>query len=178
MPKRKVQKEALVEEIAEQLANSSVIILSDFTGMDVETATEIRKRFREASVTYRVVKNTLARRALEQAGFSQLVEHVQGPNGMALAEGDPVSAAKILVDFEKKNDTPKIMTGWVEETVVTAAEIRRIAALPSREQLLAQIAAGFQAPVAGLARLLHELTRTLVSTLDEVAKQKGAESGA
>lgn len=175
MPMRRDKKEAVVEELTERLQSSSVILLSDFTGMDVETATEIRRRFREASVTYRVVKNTLARMALENAGFNDLIGHVKGPNGLVLSESDPVSAAQILVEFEKKKDTPKITTGWVDDNVVTAAEIRRIAALPSRDQLLAQIAAGFQAPVAGLARLLHELTRKMVATLDAVAKQKGAE---
>jgi len=178
MPMRRNQKAEVIEELTGLLEKSQVILLTDFTGMDVEAATEIRKRFHEASVTYRVVKNTLARRAFENAGLTDLAQHLDGPNGLALSEDDPVAAAKILVDFEKKNDTPKITTGWIEENVVTAAEIRRIASLPSRDQLLAQIAAGFQAPVSGLARLLHELTRTLVSTLDEVAKQKGAESGA
>jgi large subunit ribosomal protein L10 len=178
MPMRKEQKAVIIEELTERLKESSVILLSDFTGMNTETATEIRKRFREASVTYRVVKNTLARRALKDAGFSELVDKVKGPNGVAMSGSDPVSAAKILVEFEKKGDTPKITTGWIDANVVTAADIRRIASLPSREQLLAQIAAGFQAPVSGLARLLHELTRKMVATLDAVAKQKGAGSEA
>jgi large subunit ribosomal protein L10 len=178
MPMRKREKEAVVEELRGTLQEYDVILLSDFTGMNVETATEIRKRFHEASVTYRVVKNTLARRAFESAGLADLAGHLKGPNGLVLAKGDPIAAAQILVDFEKRNDTPKITTGWIEENVVTAAEIRRIASLPSRDQLLAQIAAGFQAPVSGLARLLHELTRKMVATLDAVAKQKGAESGA
>jgi large subunit ribosomal protein L10 len=178
MPMRKEQKEAIVEELAEQLGKNSVLLLTDFTGMDVETAAEIRERFRGASVTYRVVKNTLARRALKKIGRDALIEHLSGPNGVVMAESDPTEAAKIIVEFEKKKDTPKVGAGWVDAGVMTAADIRRIAALPSREQLLAQIAAGFQAPVSGLARLLHELTRQLVSTLDEVAKKKAAESGA
>jgi large subunit ribosomal protein L10 len=178
MPLTRSQKEARVEELAKQFEGKSVVILSDFTGMDVETATEIRKRFREASVEYRVVKNTLAIRAAEKVGFGDLVGSLSGPNGVVLADGDPVAPAKILVEFEKKNNTPKIRAGWIDATLMTAAEIRRIADLPTREVLLAQIAAGFQAPVAGLARLLSELARKLVSTLDEIGKQKGAESGA
>jgi large subunit ribosomal protein L10 len=178
MPMQKNRKKAIVEELTGELGKHNIILLSDFTGMDVETATEIRKRFREASVEYRVVKNTLARRALVDAGFEILAERLGGPNSMVMADDDPSEAAKILVEFEKKKSTPKITTGWVDDSIVTAAEIRRIAALPSRDQLLAQIAAGFQAPVSGLARLLHELTRKMVATLDAVAKQKGAESGA
>jgi large subunit ribosomal protein L10 len=178
MPMRKQQKAAVIEELTERFRGHSVIFLSDFTGMDVETATEIRRRFRDASVSFAVVKNTLARRALEEAGHGDLVEFMTGPNALVMAESDPVEAAKILVEFEKKKDTPKIKTGRVDANLMTAAQIRRIADLPSRDQLLAQIAAGFQAPVSGLARLLHELVRKLVSTIDEVSKKKAAESGA
>ncbi len=178
MPMRREQKEVIVEELAGQLEGSAVVLLSDFTGMDVATATEIRRRFRDASVKYRVVKNALARVAFERAGLAGLAEYLNGPNGVVISERDPVAAAKILVEFEKKGDTPKITHGWVDSALMSAADIRRIAELPSREQLLAQIAAGFQAPVSGLARLLNELGRRLVSTLDEVGKKKAAEFGA
>jgi large subunit ribosomal protein L10 len=172
------KKEDRVAELAKQLEGKGVVILSDFTGMNVETATEIRKRFRESAVSYLVVKNTLASRAAESVGLGELVEDLDGPNAFAMTEDDPVAPAKILVEFEKKHNTPQITKGWIESTVMTAAEIRRIADLPTREVLLAQIAAGFQAPVAGLARLLNELSRKLVATLDAVAKSKGAETGA
>jgi large subunit ribosomal protein L10 len=178
MPLTKKQKEDAVEELASEIRDHSIVLLSDFTGMNVETATEIRRRFREQSVKFRVVKNTLAKRALEEIGAADLAQHLTGPNAVVLSESDPVAPAKILVEFEKKNDTPKIRTGWVDASIVTAAEIRRIADLPSREQLLAQIAAGFQAPVAGLTRLLHEMLRQLVSTLDEIGKSKAAGSNA
>lgn len=178
MPLTKKQKESAVEALADEIGRHSVILLSDFTGMSVETATEIRRRFREESVKFRVVKNSLARRALQEIGASALAEHLTGPNAVVLSESDPVGPAKILVEFEKKNDTPKIRTGWVDATIVSAAEIRRMADLPSREQLLAQIAAGFQAPVSNFARLMSEMLRRLVSTLDEVGKSKAAESSA
>ena len=178
MPLTRSQKEARVEELKKQLTSKSSVLLGDFTGMDVATATEMRQRLREASVEYRVVKNSLAKLAMEEAGFSALTEHMTGPNGFVMTDGDAAIAAKIMVEFETSKKTPQIRTGIIDAAVVTAAEIRRIAELPSREVLLAQIAAGFQAPVAGLARLLNELSRKLVATLDAVAKQKGAESGA
>lgn len=173
-----MQKEARVEELKKQLMSKSSVLLGDFTGMDVATATEMRQRLREASVEYRVVKNSLAKLAMEEAGFSALTEHMSGPNGFVMTDGDAAIAAKIMVEFEKNKKTPRIRTGIIDAAVVTAADIRRIAELPSREVLLAQIAAGLQAPVVGLARLLNELSRKLVATLDAVAKQKGAESGA
>ena len=178
MPLTRPQKEARLDTLRRQLASKSTVLLGDFTGMDVATATEMRQKLREASVEYRVVKNTLAKLAMEEAGFGELTEHVTGPNGFVMTDGDAAEAARIMVEFEKAKKTPQIRAGIIDAAIVTAAEIRRIAALPSREVLLAQIAAGFQAPVAGLARLLNELSRKLVATLDAVAKQKGAESGA
>lgn len=178
MPLTREQKEARVAELRKELEGKNVVLLSDFTGMDVATATEMRSKFRAASVDFRVVKNTLAKRAMEEAGLSELAGDMKGPNGFVMTEGDPAQAAKILVEFEKGKKTPQIKTGIIDAAMVTAAQIRRIAELPSREVLLAQIAAGFQAPVAGLARLLNELSRKLVATLDAVAKQKGAESDA
>ena len=178
MPLTRSQKEARVEELKKQFTSKSTVLVGDFTGMDVATATEMRRKMREASVEYRVVKNSLAKLAMEEAGFGALTEHMTGPNGFVMTDGDAAVAAKIMVEFEKTKKTPQIRVGIIDAAIVTAADVRRIAELPSREVLLAQIAAGFQAPVAGLARLLNELTRTLVATLDAVAKQKGAESGA
>jgi large subunit ribosomal protein L10 len=169
------EKEARVEELSKQLKGKGVVLLSDFTGMDVLTATEIRRRFREASVEFRVVKNTLVKRAIEDAGLADLSESLKGPNAIVLSKDDPIAPAKILAEFEKKRSTPKIKSGWVESRVLTAAEIRRLAELPSRDVLLAQIAAGFQAPISGFAALLSEMLRRFVSTLDEVAKKRGAE---
>ncbi len=178
MPLTRSQKEARVEELKKQLTSKSSVLVGDFTGMDVATATEMRRKMREASVEYRVVKNSLAKLAMEEAGFGALTEHLTGPNGFVMTDGDAAVAAKIMVEFEKTRKTPQIRMGIIDAAIVTAADVRRIAELPSREVLLAQIAAGFQAPVAGLARLLNELSRKLVATLDAVAKQKGAESGA
>ena len=178
MPLTRLQKEARVEELKKQLTSKSSVLVGDFTGMDVATATEMRQRLREVSVECRVVKNSLAKLAMDEAGFGALKEHMSGPNGFVMTDGDAAVAAKIMVEFERTRKTPQIRIGMIDAAVVTAADIRRIAELPSREVLLAQIAAGFQAPVAGLARLLNELSRKLVATLDAVAKQKGAESGA
>ena len=178
MPMVRAEKEAPVKELVEFLQGNNVILLSDFTGMDVETATEIRRRFREESVEFRVVKNTLAKLAAQEAGLDELADLFQGPNAVVISKDDPVAPAKILAEFEKKADTPKIKRGWVESVLITEAEIKRLAELPPKEVLLAQIAAGFQAPVAGFARIMHEMLRQLVSVLDEVGKTKGAASGA
>jgi len=169
---QKHEKEANVEVLAKQLEGKGVILLSDFTGMDVAAATEIRRQFREASVEFRVVKNTLAKLAAEKAGMEVLGSHLTGPNALVMAESDPAAAAKILAEFEKKNKTPQIRMGIIDSNVVTAGQIREIATLPGREVLLGQIAAGIQAPVSAFARTLGEILRTFVSTLDEIRKTK------
>jgi large subunit ribosomal protein L10 len=174
MPLTRAQKEARVAELKKQLESKTSILLGDFTGMDVATATEIRQRFRDASVEYRVVKNSLARLAMKETGHGDLAGDLTGPNGFVMTGGDAAIAAKIMVEFEKSKKTPQIRCGIIDDAMVTAADIRSIAELPSREVLLAQIAAGFQAPVAGLARVLHELSRKLVATLDAVREQKEA----
>lgn len=178
MPMMRKDKEARIEELAKAFEGKNVVFLSDFTGMNVETATEIRRRMRAESVEFYVVKNTLAKLAAEKAGLGEIADLFTGPNAIVLSDGDPVAPAKILTEFEKKGNTPKIRLGWVESVIVSQAEIRRLAELPPREVLLAQIAAGFQAPVAGFARLLHEMLRQLVSVIDEVGKAKGAASSA
>jgi large subunit ribosomal protein L10 len=174
MPLTRAQKEARVRDLKKQLESKTSILLGDFTGMDVTTSTEIRQRFREASVEYRVVKNTLARLAMEETGFGDLARDMSGPNGFVMTDGDAAVAAKIMVEFEKTKKTPQIRFGLIDAALVTASDIRAIAELPPREVLLAQIAAGFQAPVAGLARLLHELMRKFVATVDAVREQKEA----
>jgi large subunit ribosomal protein L10 len=174
MPLTKAQKAARVDELKKEIASVQHILVGDFTSMDVATATEMRAKLREAQVSYRVVKNSLARLAMKGTDFEELAGLLKGPNGFVMTEGDAAEAAKIMVEFEKGKKTPQIRLGFIDSMMVTAAEIRRIAELPSREVLLAQIAAGFQAPVAGLARVLHELSRKLVATLDAVREQKAA----
>jgi large subunit ribosomal protein L10 len=173
MPLTRAQKKTRVDELKKELESQTHILVGDFTNMDVATATEMRAKLREAKISYRVVKNSLARLAMKGTEFEGLIEHLKGPNGLVMTNGDAAEAAKILVEYEKSKKTPQIRTGLIDSMMMTAAEIRRIAELPSREVLLAQIAAGFQAPVAGLARVLHELARKLVATLDAVREQKG-----
>ena len=133
MPLTRLQKEARVEELTKQLTSKSSVLVGDFTGMDVATATEMRRKMREASVEYRVVKNSLAKLAMEEAGFGALMEHMTGPNGFVMTDGDAAVAAKIMVEFEKTKKTPQIRVGIIDAAIVTAADVRRIAELPSRE---------------------------------------------
>lgn len=175
---QRVQKEQVVERLGERLEEAKCLYLTDFTGLDVEAMTELRRRLTAASVEYIVVKNTLARRALAGGRYDGLAEHLQGANAFALAGEDVVTAAKILTDFAREREKPRIKGGAIEGKVVSLDEIRRIAELPPREQLLAQVVGGMKAPIAGLAYVLSGLLAKFVRTVDAVREQKQSEGGA
>lgn len=164
----KTGKQQAVEELSARLDGARCVVVTDFTGLDVSAITELRRRLSSARVEYVVVKNTLARRALAKGPFAPLVDHLSGPNAFALSREDVVSAAKILTEFARERDRPQIKAGAIEGEIVSLEEIRRIAQLPPREQLLAQVVGTARAPIAGLVHTLSGLLAKLVRTLDAV----------
>jgi len=174
---RIAEKEQVVQELGRRLTEAKCLYVTDFTGLDVATMTELRRKLAEAEVEYVVVKNTLAKRALEGSGFEALVGELEGPNAFAVSRSDVVAAAKILSDFERDREKPKIKAGVIEGEIVSMAEIRRIASLPPREVLLAQIMGSARAPMVGLVGILHGLLAKFVRTVDAVRAQKEAAGG-
>ena len=152
MKATKTQKQETVTALAGRLKRSPTVYVTDFTGLNVAKATELRRRLRAAGVDYVVVKNTLARRALDAAAVPALSEHLTGPTALVLAGRDPVGAAKVLTDFAKENEKPKIRVGLVDGKAVSADQVKRLASLPSKQELLAQLGGAFQAPMAGFRR--------------------------
>lgn len=172
MKKEKIE---LTAELADVLGGADVLYFTDFTGLNVQDMTELRRRFREAGSRYLVVKNRLALRALETLDLPDVSEHLQGPTGLIIAADDPVAPAKTLRAFAKEfEDRPAIKGGVVEKRRVSAAEITELAELPPREELLAGIAGSLTAPVAGIVGVLNGLLRDLAYMVEEVArKQEG-----
>lgn len=168
------KKHEVVAELSEKLSEAKCLYLTDFTGLDVAAITELRRRLTAASVDYLVVKNTLARRALAGGPYEGLAEHLSGPNAFALSREDVVTAAKILTDFAREREKPQIRAGAIEGRVVSIDEIRRIAELPPRDQLLAQLVGTARAPIAGLVYTLSGLLAKFVRTVDAVRLQKVA----
>ncbi len=168
------QKQEVVADLSAKLSKAKCLYLTDFTGLDVASITELRRRLTSAGVEYVVVKNTLARRALTGGPYEGLTEHLAGPNAFALSEGDVVTAAKILTEFARERERPQIRAGAVEGRVVSIEEIRRIADLPPREQLLAVVVGTMAAPIAGLVYTLSGLLSKFVRTVDAVREQKQA----
>jgi large subunit ribosomal protein L10 len=165
------EKEKIVEEFTGMLSDATGIVLADFTGLNVSDMTQLRRLCRQEEVSFRVIKNTLAIRAAENAGVTDIIPVLTGTNAFALGK-DPVAPAKVLVEFQKKNEFLKVKSGVVEGRLVDRSEIRRIASLPSRDELLSQVLAGFQGPTAGFARALSAMIRQVVTAMDEIRKTK------
>lgn len=181
----KKQKSIQIEEITEKLEKAQSVYLADFTGLDVASMTELRKRFRDACkpeedvyVEFRVVKNTLAERAAEDAGYEKLTEYLAGPTAIAIGINDIPTAAKLLIDFANEikegpeDERPKIKIGIIDKKIVPQERVKDIASLPSKEVLLAQVVGGFQSPLSGFVGVLSGTLRKLVYALDAVKKQK------
>ncbi|MSQ60432.1 MAG: 50S ribosomal protein L10 [Betaproteobacteria bacterium] len=164
-------KKAVVAEIGGQVAGSQAIILAEYRGMHVVDVTVLRAKARASGVYLRVLKNTLARRAVEGTPFEGLAKHMVGPLAYGMSK-DPVSAAKVLQEFAKTNDKLVIKAGAMHNQVMTAKEVAVLASMPSREELLAKLMGAMQAPVTKLVRTMNEVPSKFVRALAAVRDQK------
>lgn len=153
MPNAKVleEKKQLVQELKESFQDSVCTVITDYRGLNVAQVTELRKQLREAGVEYRVIKNTLLRRATSEIDLEGLNEHLVGPTAIAFSKEDAVAPAKVLQEFSKKNEHLKIQGGVLEGEIVNADQIKELADLPSREGLLSMLLSVLQAPVRNFA---------------------------
>ena len=179
MPSNEVleQKKAQVAELTEVLKNAQTGILVDYRGLTVEEDTKLRNDLRAANVKYFVVKNTLLRLAANETGLNGLDEVLHGPTALAVSSEDAVAPAKVISDFAKGNDKLEIKSGFMDGEVMTLDEVKKLAATPSREALLAKVLGSLNAPISNLARLLSTIVDGGVEIADLVAK-KNAEAPA
>ncbi len=174
MIRTKAQKQEQVTALATRLARSPTVYVTDFTGLNVARITDLRRRLRKAGVDYVVVKNTLARRALKDVAVPGLESHLEGPTALVLAGADPLAAAKVLADFVREHDKPAIKIGLVDGKTVTPEQVKRLAALPARPELLAQLGGAFQAPLAGFVGALQGLLQTMVGVFEALRAQRAS----
>ena len=172
----KPQRQEMVDALKADLQASPNVYLTDFTGLDVLLMTELRRRLRGAGVKYIVVKNTLMQRALAENDVTELDDHLTGPTGVVLAGEDPVAAAKVLAEFVKEHEGPAIKIGFLDGKLVSPEDVQRLAKLPSRDQLLAQLAGTMQAPEAGFLGALNGLLYQFVGAVEALRAQRSAES--
>jgi large subunit ribosomal protein L10 len=171
----RAQKEAIVSELAEKLRTAAGGVFVDYTGTSVAADTEMRRKLRAAGVEYAVVKNTLTRFAAKETSLDELDPILNGPTALAISFGDPVAAAKLINEYATKRDsTIKVKAGIVEGKVINPAQVTALAELPSKEQLVAQLAGTLIAPVRGLATVLNANISGLARALQAVADQKAA----
>ncbi|OLC70676.1 MAG: 50S ribosomal protein L10 [Gemmatimonadetes bacterium 13_1_40CM_4_69_8] len=172
MIRTKAEKQETVTALAAKLERSSTVYVTDFTGLNVARITDLRRRLRAAGVEYVVVKNTLARRALQHAQVPGLEAHLAGPTALVLAGADPVSAAKVLTDFAKEFQKPAIKVGLVGGKAVTPDQVKRLASLPTRNELLARLGGALQAPMVGFVGALHGLLLNMVGALEALRTER------
>ena len=169
------EKAAKVEEVSALVATAQSIVVAEYRGLDVDSATKLRKQARSQGVQLRVLKNTLARRAVSGTAFAGLSDKLVGPLVYGFS-ADPVAAAKVLAGFAKDNDKLVVKAGAMPNYVMDDKGVKALATMPSREQLLAKLMATMQAPIGQFVRTLNEVPSRLVRTLAAVrdAKEKAA----
>ena len=164
-------KKAVVAEISAEVAKAQAIVVAEYRGLEVGSMTELRREARKSGVYLRVLKNTLARRAVDGTPFSGLSEHMVGPLVYGISP-DPVATAKLLNDFAKANDKLVIKACAMPNAVISAKEVKALASMPSRNELLAKLMGTMQAPVAKLVQTMNEVPSRFVRTLAAVRDQK------
>ncbi|MDO8500579.1 MAG: 50S ribosomal protein L10 [Gemmatimonadaceae bacterium] len=167
---KRTEKEQLVSELRDKLQGAKSLYYTDFTGLNVKRMTELRRRLKRAGVNYVVIKNTLALRAVNESGL--VGERLKGPTGLVFGT-DPVAAAKVLTDFAREfEQKPAVKGGMLGGKPVDAAQVKKLASLPSREQMLAELGAGLQSPMAAFVGALNGLLYMFAGALDALKSQR------
>jgi len=168
------QKQATVSEVATTLQGAQSLIVAEYRGLNVERITQLRSKARKSGVWLRVLKNTLARRAVKGTPFEKLSEKMVGPLMYGISQ-DPVAGAKVLSEFAKENEQFVIKAGAMPNAVMSAQDIKALALLPSREELLAKLLGTMQAPMTKLVRTLNEVPGKFVRTLAAYRDQRSGD---
>lgn len=176
----KQDKEQSVLEIKEKLDKASSIYLTDFSGLTVAETNDLRDELFNAKVEYKVLKNTLVKKALEQsenrfnAQSEKIGEFLKGPTGIIFAFDDPVSPAKIIKKFFDKGEKPKLKLALVEDVAYEGKQLNQLASLQSKPELIASIVGSLHAPISGIVGSINAVIRDLASIVEEVAKKQQA----
>jgi large subunit ribosomal protein L10 len=166
----RTEKQQLVTELTDKIKGAKALYYTDFTGLNVKRMTELRRRFRKAGVEYVVIKNTLALRAINESGLAGT--RLRGPTGVVVSK-DPVAAAKLLTDFARENDQkPVVKGGLLDGAAIDDVQVKKLASMPSREQMLAELGAGLMSPMAAFVGALNGLMYMMVGALEALKAQK------
>lgn len=166
------EKIKLVEEITGEFQRAGSVFIADYTGLRVSDMTQLRKQLRDAGVEFRVVKNSLLRRAASEAGLGEIDDSFKGQTAVAFGPADPVQTAKIFHEFYGRIEKPSVRKFVFEKRTYGPADLKEIASLPPREIILSQLVAAVEGPIAGFIGTLDAIIREFVGTVDAIAEKK------
>jgi len=166
------EKIAAVEYVAEVFKDARSVVLNDFTGLDVEKISELRRVCRENNIEFRVVKNSLAKIGVKDSVAAELEKYFDGPTALAISRESENQGAKILAKFAKEHQAPKFKAAFVDGDVIDATAVLALSKLPSKEELLAQVLAGIMSPASGLVSVMQGPLRSLVGVLSQLKDKK------
>jgi large subunit ribosomal protein L10 len=170
------EKYEAVAEIKDTLGSAEAFVIADYRGLNVKEMQELRRNMRDAGCYITIYKNRLTKIALAELEMESMDEYLEGPTAFAMTDSDPVTVAKTVVDFAKAHEALEVKGGYIDAAVVDADTIKALAALPSREELIAKLMGSLQNPAAGLVRVLDGPISAFARTLRAIADQKAAEA--
>jgi len=172
---KKSEKEEIIAEVRDKVSRAKGMFFTDFTGITVEEATELRRDFRKLGIDYKVVKNTLARKALESVtGYDGIYKSLAGPTGIAFSYDDPVTPAKIIKRFHDKNERLSCKACVIDRQIFDGSKLDELSKLPTRGEIIASILGSLQAPASGIVGSINAVMRDLVGVIDAIEKKKAA----
>lgn len=171
----KNEKAEIISEIKEVIDNSSAIYLTDYSGISVADISEIRNQFRKEGVRYKVYKNTLFKRALQESGkFEKLADHLEGMTGFVFASDNPVAPAKIIKKYFDASQKLALKACYIETAYYDGSKLNQLATLPSKSEIVASILGSLNAPASGIVGSINAVIRDLVSVVDQISKREAA----
>jgi len=171
----KTEKTEIISSVKEMIENSSAVYLTDYSGINVEDISRLRGEFRKEKVKYKVIKNTLFKRALEELGkYDKLADHLVGMTGYVFATDNPVAPAKIIKKYFDEKQKLSLKACYIDEQFYEGNKLNMLAALPSKNDLIAGILGSLKSPVSGIVGALNAVARDLANVVDQISKQKAA----
>lgn len=169
------EKSEIISEIKELLESSSAIYLTDYSGINVEDISNIRNQFRDEGVRYKVFKNTLVKRALDEAGkYEKIADHLIGMTGFAFASTNPLAPAKIINKYFGDKEKLALKACYVEGDYFEGSQLKTLATLPTKNELIASILGSINTPVSGIVGSINAVMRDLVSVVDQISQRQAA----